>query len=185
MDPDELETRAALRRVAEQAAVLHRTLSSLPPEASRRITGGEMDTVSQLASRALWSSTADLHKQGRHEDAKEVVERARGDAPAGVTELRLVTNDIGISERFWTAIYADTAVERVGGELRITPPNGPALQLVEALAAHLITTVDMEIAVDAAAADRLREAGFDVSRDGRYVVDVNGTDSTVRMEVQL
>ena len=181
MDTDELETRAALRRVAEQAGELHRLLSTLPPDAAKRITGGELDAISQLASRALWSSTADLHQQGRHEDAKQVVERGKGGEAEGITELRLVTNDLGISERFWRAICPDTAVERVGGELRITPPAGPALLLVEALAAHLITTVDIEIVVDAGAADRLRAAGFDVSRDGRYVVDINGTDSTVRM----
>ncbi|GAA1089691.1 hypothetical protein [Tsukamurella spumae] len=178
----DLETRAALHRVAMQAAALHRTLTSLPPDASRRITSGEMDTLSQLASRALWASTSDLHERGEHGYAAEVVARARGGAAEGITELRLVTNSLAISERFWRAMYPDAAVERVGGVLRITPPVGPAMLYVEALAAHLITTVDMEIVVDDGAADRLRAAGFDVSRDGRYVVDVNGTDATVRME---
>jgi len=184
MDTDELETRAALRRVAEQAAELHRLLSTLPPDAAKLTTGGDKDAVSQLASRMLWSSTADLHEQGRVEYAKLVIQRARGGAAEGITEMRLVTNSLDISERFWHVIYPDAAVERVGGELWITPPAGPALLLVEALAAHLITTVDMVLAVDAGAADRLREAGFDVSSDGRYVVDVNATDSTVRMEVR-
>ncbi|MGC5024385.1 hypothetical protein ACLQ3K_06470 [Tsukamurella sp. DT100] len=181
---DDLETRASLYCVAQQAAALHRLLAVLPPDAARRVTGGEKDTISQLTSRALWSSTADLHQQGRSEYAKQVVAQARGGAAEGITELRLVTNSLDISERFWTAIYADAAVERIGGELRITPQEGPALLLVEALAAHLITTVDMEIVVDDDAADRLRANGFDVSRDGRYVVDVNGTDATVRIEVR-
>ncbi|MGX9294432.1 hypothetical protein [Tsukamurella paurometabola] len=181
---DDLETRASLYRVAQQAAALHRLLAALPPGAARRVTGGEKDTISQLASRALWSSTADLHQQGRSEYAAEVVARAHGGAAEGITELRLVTNSLDISERFWRAIYPDAAVQRVVGELWITSPVGPALLLVEAVAAHLITTVDMEIVVDAGAAERLSEAGFDVSHDGRYVVDANGTDSTVRMEVR-
>ncbi|MFD9829065.1 hypothetical protein ACFWXB_16455 [Tsukamurella tyrosinosolvens] len=181
---DDLETRASLYRVAQQAAALHRLLVALPPGAARRISGGEKDTISQLASRALWSSTADLHQQGRYEYPKQVVARARGGAAEGITDLRLVVNSLDISERFWTAIYPDAAVQQVGGELRITPPEGPALLLVEAVAAHLITTVDMELTVDAGAADRLREAGFDVSGDGHYVVDVNATDSTIRMEVR-
>ncbi|WP_435594770.1 hypothetical protein [Tsukamurella tyrosinosolvens] len=182
-DDDDLESRSSLYRVAQQAAGLHRLLAALPPDAARRVTGGEKDTVSQLASRALWSSTADLHQQGRGEYAKQVIERARGDAAEGITELRLVTNSLDISQKFWTAIYPGAAVQRVGGELRITPPAGPALLLVAAIAAHLITTVDMELAVDADAAERLRAAGFDVSCDRRYVVDVNGTDSTIRMQV--
>ncbi len=72
----DLETRASLHRVAMQAEQLHRLLTSLPPDAARRITGGEKDAVSQLASRALWSSTADLHQQGRSEYVKQVVARA-------------------------------------------------------------------------------------------------------------
>ncbi|MBS4104276.1 hypothetical protein [Tsukamurella paurometabola] len=72
----DLETRAALYRVAQQAAQLHRTLSALPPDANKRITGGDLDAVSQLASRMLWASTADLHEQGRHAYAQQVVERA-------------------------------------------------------------------------------------------------------------
>lgn len=72
----DLETRAALYRVAQQAAQLHRTLSALPPDANKRITGGDLDAVSQLASRMLWASTADLHEQGRDAYAKQVVARA-------------------------------------------------------------------------------------------------------------
>ncbi|NMD56557.1 MULTISPECIES: hypothetical protein [Tsukamurella] len=180
----DLETRASLHRVAMQAAALHRTLRSLPPDANRRITGGDLDAVSQLASRALWCSTSDLYERGEHDYAAQVVEHARAMEPEGISKLRLITNSLAISERFWRAIYPDAAVERDGGGLRITPPAGPALLFIEALAAHLITTVDMELAVDAGAADRLREAGFDVSSDGRYVVDVNATESTVRMEVR-
>ncbi|KXP12705.1 hypothetical protein AXK57_00135 [Tsukamurella pulmonis] len=168
----------------QHAAALHRALAAMPPEAARLTTGGDRDAVGQLASRMLWASTADLNEQGRYFESKQVVARARGGAADGITELRLVTNSLDVSERFWRAIYLDAAVQRVGGELRITPPTGPALLLVEAVAAHLITTVDMEIVVDDGAADRLRVAGFDVSRDGRYVVEVNATDSTVRMEVR-
>ncbi|GAA4676635.1 hypothetical protein [Gordonia humi] len=72
----DLETRAALYRVAQQAAALHRLLTSLPPDASRRISAGEMDRVSQLASHALWASTADLHERGEYAYAKQVVARA-------------------------------------------------------------------------------------------------------------
>lgn len=180
----DLETRAALCRVAQQAAALHRTLTSLPPDARRRITGGEKDAVSQLASHALWASTADLHQQGRSEYAAEVVAQARGGAAEGITELRLVTNDLVISERFWRAIHPDAVVEWVGGELRVTPPVGPALLFIEAVSAHLITAVDMVVHTDANAADRLREAGFEVAEDGRFAVDVNATDSTITFKVR-
>lgn len=182
---DDLDTRASLYCVAQQAAALHRLLAVLPPDAARRVTGGEKDTNSQLASRMLWSSTADLHQQGRYEYAKQVVARARGGAAEGITELRLVTNSLDTSEQFWRAIYPAAVVERVGGELRIAPPVGPALLLVEAIVAHLITTVEMVVQTDADAADRLREAGFEVAEDGTQAVDVNATDATIHLEVRL
>ncbi|MCF8590031.1 hypothetical protein [Gordonia liuliyuniae] len=181
---DDLVTRAALYRVAQQATALHRTLSSLPPDASRRITGGDLDAVSQLASRALWRSTADLHERGEHEYARQVVERTRAAMADGVTEMRLVTNSLAISERFWRAIYPASVVARDGDTLQITPPVGPALRFEEAVAAHLITTVDTAAVVDAGAAERLRAAGFEVADDGRFAVDVNATDATIRLEVQ-
>ncbi|MBS4102838.1 hypothetical protein [Tsukamurella paurometabola] len=184
MDTDELETRAALRRVAVQAAALHRLLSTLPPGAAKLITGGDQDAVSQLASRMLWSSTADLHSQGRSEYAKQVVARAAELAAEGMTQLRLVTNSLAISERFWRTIYPASVVARDGGTLQITPPTGPALLLVEAVSAYLITTVDMELTVDTGAADRLRAAGFDVAEDGSQAVDTNATDATIFLEVR-
>ncbi|WP_102100774.1 hypothetical protein [Tsukamurella tyrosinosolvens] len=181
----DVESRAQLYRVVQAAPQLIAAVEALSTEAAARIglTPEKLRELELMFSRSLWSSTADLHQQGRSEYAQQVVARARGGAADGITELRLVTNSLDVSERFWRAIYADAAVQRVGGELRVTPATGPALLLVEALAAHLITTVDMEIVVDDDAADRLRANGFDVSRDGRYVVDVNGTDATVRMEV--
>ncbi len=72
----DLETRAALHQVAMQAAALHRALTSLPADARKRITGGEMDAVSQLASRALWSSTSDLYERGEYQYVEQVVARA-------------------------------------------------------------------------------------------------------------
>ncbi|BDD80664.1 hypothetical protein TPB0596_04270 [Tsukamurella pulmonis] len=185
MDDTDLESRAHRHLVMQHAAALHRALAAMPPDAARLTTGGDRDAVSQLASRMLWASTEDLNEQGRYAESKQVVARAAELAAEGVTELALVTNSLDISELFWRTVYPDAVVERLAGELRVTPPAGPALLLVEALAAHLITTVDMEIVVDAGAAERLSEAGFDVSRDGRHVVDVNATDSTVRMEVRL
>lgn len=76
MDDTDLEARAHRYRVMQHAAALHRALAAMPPDASRRITGGEMDAVSQLASRALWSSTADLNQQGRYVESDRVIARA-------------------------------------------------------------------------------------------------------------
>jgi hypothetical protein len=73
---DELETRAALYRVALQAAQLHRTLRSLPPHAAKLTTGGDADSISRLASRMLWASTADLNQRREYALAQRVVERA-------------------------------------------------------------------------------------------------------------
>ncbi|KXP08797.1 hypothetical protein [Tsukamurella pseudospumae] len=73
---DDLETRAALYRVMQQAAALHRLLCSLPPDAAKRVTGGEKDAISLLASRCLWTSTADLNQRGEHAYAQRVIERA-------------------------------------------------------------------------------------------------------------
>lgn len=76
MDDTELEARAHRYCVMQHAAALHRALAAMPPEAARLTTGGERDTVSQLASRMLWASTADLHERGEHEHAARVVARA-------------------------------------------------------------------------------------------------------------
>lgn len=104
-----------------------------------------------------------------------------------ITELRLLTNSLEISEKFWTALYPDAAMERSTDRwgkprLRIAPEAGPAVRIAEAVDWHLITTVDLVVQVDAGAADRLREAGFEVAHDGRYAVDVNATDSTIKLE---
>ncbi|OBA92986.1 hypothetical protein A5666_00135 [Mycolicibacterium fortuitum] len=106
-----------------------------------------------------------------------------------ITELCLLTNSLEISERFWTAIYPEAAVERGTDRwdkswLRIAPAAGPAVTIAEAIAAHLITTVDMLVQVDAGAADRLRAAGFEVAHDGAQAVDVNATDSTIKLEAR-
>lgn len=58
------------------AAALHRALAAMPPDASRRITGGDLNAVGQLASRMLWASTADLNQQGRFAESKQVIARA-------------------------------------------------------------------------------------------------------------
>jgi hypothetical protein len=79
MDTDEdLDSRAVLYRVVQQAAPLHRILSALPDAAASRIglTAGDLDRLSRLTSRALWASTSDLHERGEHEYAARVVERA-------------------------------------------------------------------------------------------------------------
>ncbi|ANO17399.1 Uncharacterised protein [Mycobacteroides abscessus subsp. abscessus] len=106
-----------------------------------------------------------------------------------ITELRLLTNSLRISERFWTAIYPSAGVERGVDRwgkprLWITPETGPALEFGEAIAAHLITTVDLVVQTDPGAADRLRAAGFEVAHDGAQAVDVNATDATIKLEVR-
>ncbi|RIS02731.1 hypothetical protein D2E70_16120 [Mycobacteroides abscessus] len=106
-----------------------------------------------------------------------------------ITGLRLHTNSLDISEKFWRAIYPGAVVERGVDRwgrawIRIAPEVGPAVRIAEAVEWHLITTVDMVVRVDAGAADRLREAGFEVAHNGAQAVDVNATDSTVYLEVR-
>lgn len=106
-----------------------------------------------------------------------------------ITELRLLTNSLEISEKFWVAIYPDATVERGVDRwgrtrLRIAPETGPAVRIAEAVEWNLITTVDLVVKTDAGAADRLREAGFEVARDGLQAVDVNATDSTIKLEAR-
>ncbi|KXP08700.1 hypothetical protein [Tsukamurella pseudospumae] len=78
MDHDELDRRAALYRVVDNAAALHRALDTLAPEAAARIglTVADLDRISLLTSRALWSSTSDLHQRGEDELAHRVIARA-------------------------------------------------------------------------------------------------------------
>lgn len=106
-----------------------------------------------------------------------------------INELRLLTNSVEISERFWTALYPDAVVERGTDRwdkpwLRIAPETGPAVRIAEAVEWHLITRVDLVVQVDAGAAARLREAGFEVAHDGSQAVDVNATDSTIKLEAR-
>ncbi|WP_017205601.1 hypothetical protein [Mycobacteroides abscessus] len=104
-----------------------------------------------------------------------------------ITEIRLLTNSLEISEKFWAATYPDATVERGTDRwgrawIRIAPEAGPAVRIAEAVEWRQITTVDMEVRVDAGAADRLREAGFEVAHDGSQAVDVNATDATIQLE---
>lgn len=106
-----------------------------------------------------------------------------------IAEIRLLTNSIEISERFWRAIYptadAERGADRWGRQsVRITPQTGPDLLIGEAAAWNLITTVDMVVQTDAVAAQRLRDAGFEVAHDGTQAVDVNAADATVVLVAQ-
>lgn len=76
MDDTDLEARAHRYRVMQHAAALQRALAAMPPEAARLTTGSDRDAVSQLASRMLWSSTADLNQRGEHMHAEQVIARA-------------------------------------------------------------------------------------------------------------
>lgn len=78
MDPDELENRAQLHLAVTRLAATHRALTALTPGAATRIglTAADMDRIGLLTSRALWSSTADLHQVGRREEAAQVIARA-------------------------------------------------------------------------------------------------------------
>ncbi|WP_170092343.1 hypothetical protein [Mycobacteroides abscessus] len=97
-----------------------------------------------------------------------------------ITEVRLDSNDAESTARFWSAIFNVPAEELGDGRWRITPVTGPAVVVSTARVWETISRyVDLTVAVDAGAADRLRENGFEVARDGSQAVDVNGTDATV------
>lgn len=97
-----------------------------------------------------------------------------------ITEIRLQSNNADSTARFWSAIFGVQAQKLGDGSWRITPAAGPAVVVSTARVWETISRyVDVTVAVDAGAADRLRESGFDVSVDGSQAVDVNGCDNTV------
>ncbi|NOQ58470.1 hypothetical protein [Mycolicibacterium fortuitum] len=97
-----------------------------------------------------------------------------------ITEIRLNSNSAESTTCFWSAIFDVPAQDLGDGRWRITPVTGPAVVVSTARVWETISRyVDLTISVDAGAADRLRERGFDVSKDGSQAVDVNGCDNTV------
>ncbi|QZT56209.1 hypothetical protein [Mycolicibacterium austroafricanum] len=97
-----------------------------------------------------------------------------------ITEICLNSNSAEITAAFWSAIFNVPAEELGDGRWRITPPNGPAVVVNTARVWETISRyVDLTVAVDSGAEDRLRENGFEVSKDGSQAVDVNGCDNTV------
>ncbi|MCF8590033.1 hypothetical protein [Gordonia liuliyuniae] len=81
---------------------------------------------------------------------------------------------------FWTALLNVPAQDLGDGRWRITPVTGPAVVVSTTRVWETISRyVDLTIAVDAGAPDRLRELGFEVAHDGSQAVDLNGTDATV------
>lgn len=101
-----------------------------------------------------------------------------------IAEVRLVSNDGAATAAFWAAIFnvpaEDLGPDRWGcGQWRISPTVGPDVVVATTTVAEAITSVDMTVQCDAAAADRLRALGFEVALDGSQAVDVNGCDNTV------
>lgn len=97
-----------------------------------------------------------------------------------ITEIRLNSNSAESTAAFWSAIFNVPAQEIGGGRWHVTPAAGPAVVVSTAQVVETISRyVDITVAVDTGAADRLRESGFEVSADGSQAVDVNGTDATV------
>lgn len=95
-----------------------------------------------------------------------------------ITEVRLNSNSAESSARFWSAIFNMPAQDFGDGSWRITPANGPAVAVSTTRVVESISrSVDLTIAVDAGAPDRLRELGFHVAHDGSQAVDVNGCDT--------
>jgi hypothetical protein len=105
-----------------------------------------------------------------------------------IAEIRLVSNSDSTA-RFWGAIFdvepEDLGPDRWGNHSwRISPAVGPDIVMSTARTTAAITSVDMIVATDAGAPDRLREAGFEVAHDGSQAVDVNGCDNTVFLTVR-
>lgn len=97
-----------------------------------------------------------------------------------ITEIRLNSNSAESTARFWSAIFNVPAQDLGDGRWRIAPPNGPAVVVTTTRVVETISRyVDLTVAVDSGAADRLRESRFEVSKDGSQAVDVNGCDNTV------
>lgn len=99
-----------------------------------------------------------------------------------ITEIRLNSNSGESTARFWSAIFNVPAEDLGDGRYRIVPVAGPAVVVCTAAVWQTISRyTDMTAAVDHAAADRLRKAGFEVAVDGSQTVDVNGCDNTVTL----
>lgn len=105
-----------------------------------------------------------------------------------ITAMRLLSGYPASTARFWAAVFnvepVDIGPDRHGRELwRVTSASGLTVQIEPAPTWQHITTVEMTVTCDMGAPDRLRERGFEVSAPGfpLSAVDVNGTDSTVRL----
>lgn len=97
-----------------------------------------------------------------------------------ITKIKLQSNNSESTARFWSAIFNVPAEELGDGSWRITPATGPAVVVSTARVWETISRyVDLTVAVDSGAPDRLRENGFEVAVDGSQAVDVNGCDNTV------
>ncbi|SKE69436.1 Uncharacterised protein [Mycobacteroides abscessus subsp. massiliense] len=97
-----------------------------------------------------------------------------------ITEIRLNSNSAESTASFWSAIFNVPAEELGDGRWRIIPAAGPVVVVSTTRVWETISRyVDLTVAIDAGAADRLRTLGFDVSVDGSQAVDVNGCDNTV------
>lgn len=97
-----------------------------------------------------------------------------------IAEIRLNSNSAESSARFWTALLNVPAQDLGDGRWRITPVTGPAVVVSTARVVETISRyVEVTVAVDSRAADRLRALGFEVAEDGSQAVDVNGCDNTV------
>lgn len=102
-----------------------------------------------------------------------------------IAEIRLQSNNGASTARFWSAIFDVPAEDLGDGRWRITPAAGPAVVVSTARVVEAISRyVDLTVAVDAGAPDRLRASGFEVAHDGSQAVDVNGCDSTVFLVVR-
>jgi hypothetical protein len=102
-----------------------------------------------------------------------------------ITELRLVSNNGASTARFWSAIF-NVRAEQIGPDRwRVTSLGGFGVRIEQARVVEAITRVDVEVACDPGAPDRLRAAGFPVSSPGfpLNAEDLNGTDGTVFLRV--
>ncbi|RIR77083.1 hypothetical protein D2E65_16020 [Mycobacteroides abscessus] len=97
-----------------------------------------------------------------------------------ITKIKLQSNNSESTARFWSAIFGVRAVQLSAGRWRITPAAGPVVMVATTQVVETISRyVDVTVAVDSGAPDRLRALGFEVSVDGSKAVDVNGCDNTV------
>lgn len=97
-----------------------------------------------------------------------------------ITQICLNSNSAEITAAFWSAIFGVPAEELGDSRWRITPAAGPVVVVSTTRVVETISRyVDLTVAVDPRAADRLRALGFEVAEDGSQAVDVNGCDNTV------